>query len=66
MDDLKLALSEISKTLDSLVVGPPRTSLPAVRARYLVTLTKQLAVGDITYRQLCERIAEWDKKNRIP
>lgn len=66
MDDLKLALSQISQTLDKLVIGPPNTSLPAIRARYLVTLTKQLAVGEISYRQLCERIAEWDKKNRIP
>lgn len=63
-EQIKLVLSDISSTLDSLVVGAPATALPASRARYLVVLGKQLVDGEISYRQVAERIAEWDRKNR--
>jgi hypothetical protein len=63
MNEINLALTDISKTLANIVVGPPATSLPAVRALYQVSLAKQMVAGDITYRQFQLRIADWDKKN---
>ena len=63
MDEVKLALSDLAETLGNLTVGPPATSLPAVRALYQVSLLKQMVAGEVTYRQFRLRIADWDKKN---
>jgi hypothetical protein len=65
MNEVNLALSDVSKTLGRLTVGPPHISHPAVRALYQVTLTKQMVSGDITYRQFLLRVDEWDKKHKI-
>lgn len=64
MDDVKLALSEVASNLQTIVIGPPATSLPAVRALYQLTLVRQMLDGAITYRQFQARISEWDKKNK--
>lgn len=60
---LKAALKVLDKTIAPTVISPPITSLPAIRARYLIVLIGQMVEGEITYRQIGERLGEWDKKN---
>lgn len=64
MDEVKLALTDISKSLESLVVRPPDVSTPAQRAMYQVVLAKQIVAGELTYRQFRLRIADWDKRHK--
>ena len=60
---VKAALKGLEKTLAPIVIGPPATSLPAVRALYQIVLIRELLDGEVTSRQVAERLREWDAKN---
>ena len=60
---VKAALKDVERTLAPVVIGPPATSLPVVRALYQIVLIRELLDGEVTSRQIAERLKEWDKKN---
>lgn len=60
---LRSALKDLDNTISPVVIGPPATSLPIIRARYQIVLIRQMLDGEVTYRQFGERLKEWDKKN---
>jgi hypothetical protein len=61
-DELRLALSDINKSLEPIVVGPPATSVPAQRARYQLSLVKQMLEEGQEWRFYRLKLHEFDKR----
>lgn len=62
-EDLRLALSDIQKTLEGLVIGPPVTSIPAQRAIYQLSLVKKMLDDGREWRYHRIAIHEFDKRH---
>lgn len=61
--DLRLAMSDIQKSLEGLVIGPPNTSVPAQRAIYQLSLVKQMLEQDREWKFFRQAVAEFDKRH---
>lgn len=61
--DLRLAMSDIQKSLESLVIGPPATSIPAQRAIYQLSLVKTMLDEDREWKYFRIAIHEFDKRH---
>lgn len=62
-EDLKLAMSDIQKSLEYLVIGPPNISIPAQRAIYQASLVKRMLDEGREWKFYRQAIADFDKRH---
>lgn len=60
VDEIRKALRDIRLTLEPLVIGPPATAMPVMKARYMLSmLDTQLTKDGLWWQTATRRADEW-------